>query len=44
LKKALKEEIATRQKYEADLEKATNKINQMTKNLDDKEEKYLTLY
>ncbi|CDW80024.1 UNKNOWN [Stylonychia lemnae] len=44
LKKALKEEIAQRQKYEADLEKATTKIIQMSKNLEEKEDKYLKLY
>eukprot|EP00347_Sterkiella_histriomuscorum_P021346 403334307 len=44
LKKALKEEISQRQKYEQDLEKASTKLNQMQKSVDEKEEKYLKLY
>ena len=44
LKNALTEERAVREKIEKDLAKAKEKIITLTKNLEEKEEKYLSIY
>lgn len=44
LKGALKEERVVREKIEADLDKATAKIQTLTKSLQESEEKYLIIY